>query len=122
MPLVREGSRIVTVMAEPQNIHTIDVLKFLTGMDISPRLGFRSEIMAAIESCYGGPSADSKVESLPFIDQVDASDLQIFTAGTSDKNKAAVEEFEAEMRNERTPAVRLVSAIVFAAAIKRASD
>ena len=48
--------------------------------------------------------------------------MQFFTAGSSEKSKAAIEEFEAELRNERTPAVRLVSAILYAAATKRASD
>src|ERR1035441_2764875 len=44
LPMIREGSRITTAMAEPQNLHTIDDLRFLTGMDISPLLGFRSDI------------------------------------------------------------------------------
>jgi type II secretory ATPase GspE/PulE/Tfp pilus assembly ATPase PilB-like protein len=48
--------------------------------------------------------------------------MQFFTAGSSEKSKAAIEEFEAELRNERTPAVRLVSAILYAASAKRASD
>ena len=48
--------------------------------------------------------------------------MQFFTAGSSEKSKAAIEEFEAELRNERTPAVRLVSAVLYAAATKRASD
>jgi type IV pilus assembly protein PilB len=48
--------------------------------------------------------------------------MQFFTAGSSEKSKAAIEEFEAELRHERTPAVRLVSAILYAAATKRASD
>jgi type IV pilus assembly protein PilB len=42
------------------------------------------------------------------------------TDGTD--GKAVIEEFEAELRNERTPAVRLVSAILYAASAKRASD
>ncbi|MGH8457333.1 MAG: ATPase, T2SS/T4P/T4SS family, partial [Stenotrophobium sp.] len=58
----------------------------------------------------------------PFIDQVDVSDMQFFTASSSERNKAAMEEFEAELRNEKTPAVRLVSAILASAAAKKASD
>ncbi len=124
LPLIREGNRIITVMAEPQNLATVDNLRFLTGMDISPRLGFRSDIIAAIEKCYALQAADIKAEhdKLPFIEQVDISSMQFFTAGSSEKSKAAIEEFEAELRNERTPAVRLVSSILFAASAKRASD
>lgn len=124
LPLIREGGRIITVMAEPQNLHTVDDLRFMTGMDISPRLGFRSDILAAIEKCYAQQVEDAQAEhdKLPFIEQVDVSAMQFFTAGSSDKSKAAIEEFEAELRNERTPAVRLVSSILFAAASKGASD
>lgn len=124
LPMIREGSRIITAMAEPQNLQTIDDLRFLTGMDISPRLSFRSDILAAIEKCYAQQAQETKTEQdkLPFIEQVDVSEMKFFTAGSSEKSKAAIEEFEAELRNERTPAVRLVSAILYAAASKRASD
>ncbi len=121
---MREGRRLVMVMAEPQNLHVLDELRFITGMDISPRLGFRTEITAAIERCYAEKSAEeaAATEKLPFIEQVDVTDMQFFTASSSERAKAALEEFEAELRKERTPAVRLVSAIIAAAAAKKASD
>lgn len=121
LPIVREGKRLVTVMAEPQNLLTLDELRFMTGLEISPRLGFRGEIQAAIEKCYSEAEA-IQARSLPFVEQLDASDLQFFTASASERNKAAMEEFEADLRNESTPAVRLVSAILYAAALKKASD
>src|SRR4051812_10219429 len=118
LPLVREGKKIVLAMAEPQNLRAIDELRFLTGMDISPRLGFPSEIAEAISTCYGDAEsmAEKDLEKLPFIDQVDISDIQFFTANSSERSKAAMEEFEAELRNEKTPAVRLVSSILASAA------
>ena len=124
LPLVKEGKRIVAVMAEPQNLHQLDELRFMTGMDIIPRLGFKAEIQEAIKKCYGEHEADKAAASppLPFIDQVDVSDMQFFTSGASERSKAAMEEFEAELRNEKTPAVRLVSAILASAAAKKASD
>ncbi|MCU1285100.1 MAG: hypothetical protein JWO13_1450 [Acidobacteriales bacterium] len=124
LPLVREGKKIVLAMAEPQNLRAIDELRFLTGMDISPRLGFPSEIAEAISKCYGDveSQAEKDLEKLPFIDQVDISDIQFFTANSSERSKAAMEEFEAELRNEKTPAVRLVSSILASAAKKKASD
>ena len=125
LPLIREGKRIVAVMAEPQNLHVLDELRFLTGMDISPRLGFKSEITEAVEKCYAdedGAPVTTTAEQMPFIEQVDVSDMQFFTASSSERNKAAMSEFEAELRNEKTPAVRLVSAILYAAATKKASD
>ena len=123
LPLVREGKRIVAVMAEPQNLHVLDELRFMTGMDIVPRLGFRTEIEEAIKTCYAEQSgATEAVQALPFIDQIDTSEMQFFTASASDRNKAAMAEFEAELRNEKTPAVRLVSAILASASAKKASD
>ncbi len=124
LPLMREGRRLVMVMAEPQNLHMLDELRFITGMDIAPRLGFRSEITAALERCYAEKVAEESAaaEKLPFIEQVDVTDMQFFTASSSERAKAAMEEFEAELRKERTPAVRLVSAIIAASAAKKASD
>ena len=124
LPLAREGKRIVAVMAEPQNLHQLDELRFMTGMDVVPRLGFKTEIEEAIRKCYGELAEETEAANakLPFIDQVDVSDMQFFTASSSDRNKAAMEEFEAELRNEKTPAVRLVSAILASAAAKKASD
>jgi type IV pilus assembly protein PilB len=124
LPLAREGKRIVAVMAEPQNLHQLDELRFMTGMDITSRLGFKTEIEEAIKKCYDEDAAEveSSTPQLPFIDQVDVSDMQFFTSGSSDRSKAAMEEFAAELRNEKTPAVRLVSAILASAAAKKASD
>ncbi|MCL5288093.1 MAG: Flp pilus assembly complex ATPase component TadA, partial [Acidobacteria bacterium] len=104
--------------------HALDELRFISGMEISPRLGFRTEIMEAIEKCYAElePTEEAVEAKLPFIEQVDVSDMQFHTASASERNKAAMEEFEAELRNEKTPAVRLVSAILSAAATKKASD
>ncbi|HUQ49369.1 MAG TPA: hypothetical protein VM056_01540, partial [Terriglobales bacterium] len=75
MPLVREGKRIVTVMAEPQNLRALDELRFLTGMEIAPRLGFPSEINEAIARCYGDAEEAEEAEKakIPFIEQVDVS-------------------------------------------------
>jgi type II secretory ATPase GspE/PulE/Tfp pilus assembly ATPase PilB-like protein len=124
LPLAQEGKRIVAVMAEPQNLHQLDELRFMTGMDIVPRLGFKTEIEEAIKKCYDEDAAEvlAATPQLPFIDQVDVSDMHFFTSGASARSKAAMEEFEAELRNEKTPAVRLVSAILASAAAKKASD
>ena len=124
LPLIREGKRLISVMAEPQNLETLDELGFMTGMEISPRLGFRGEISAAIEKCYAQfrNAAGSASQKLPFIEQFDVSQMQFFTPSSSEKAKQAIAEFEAELRNEQTPAVRLASSIIYAASRKRASD
>src|SRR5258706_5443936 len=115
LPLVREGRRLVCVMAEPQNLRTLDELRFVCGMEVSPRLGFAAEIAEAIEKCYKGNESvteDDSKDDLAFVEQVDIGEMQFVSASSGEKNKQAVEEFEAELRNEKTPAVRLLSAIL----------
>ena len=52
LPVRMEQSRLIVVMAEPQNVATIDELRFTRGKDISPRFGFRAEILSAIVRNY----------------------------------------------------------------------
>lgn len=124
LPLARERHKLVTVMAEPQDLRTIDELRFLTGMEISPRLGFHAEIRAAIEHYYTNlaPSAEAAERELPFVKQVEVSDMEFLSASSSARNSAAIKEYQAELNKQRTPAVRLVSAIIAAAVSKQASD
>lgn len=127
LPVVVEGRRLVCVMAEPQNLRTLDELRFVCGMEVAPRLGFASEIAEAIEKCYKGNEAvegtgSNENENLGFVEQVEIGEMQFVSASAGEKNKQAVEEFEAELRNEKTPAVRMLSAILSAAATKKASD
>ncbi len=128
LPLGREANKLIVVMAEPQNLSVLDELRFMSGMEISPRFGFRTEINQAIEKCYAEADAAEQVSAqqergkLPFIEQVDVADMQFFSTSSNERAQEAVEEFEAELRNERTPAVRLLSAILSAAATKKASD
>jgi len=125
LPIAQEGRRLVCVMAEPQNLRTQDELRFVCGMEIAPRLGFASEILEAAEKFYKQREAvigggESKQKS--FVDQVDVSEMQFATASSGEKNKQAMEEFEAELRKEKTPAVRLLSAVLASAVSKGASD
>ena len=60
-------------MAEPQNLKALDELRFITGVDVVPRLGFRSEIEEAIKRCYAELEPAEAVANspmIPFIDQV----------------------------------------------------
>ncbi len=131
LPLAMEGRRLAVVMAEPQDLRLLDELRFLTGVEILPRLGIRSEIHAAIQKCYDqaekGASDGVEVTTnsktrVSFIEQVDTSDMQFYSVNNTERSKQAMEEFAAELRNEKTPAVKLASAILAAAVAKKASD
>ncbi len=126
LPLAREGPRLVVVMAEPQNLHTIDELRFTTGLDISLRLGFRSEINAAIEKHYSEEEAaeNAKVTTQELVigAEGDVPEMEFFSTSSRQSNQEAIQELHAELGRRRTPAVRLVSAMIAAANNKQASD
>jgi len=119
LPLDRGGGKLVVVMAEPQDLYALKELAFVSGLNIAPRLGFQSEIRAAIQKYYEGsdqaPTVTEEEES-------SASSMEFFTTSSTQRNLDAIREFHAEMRKQPTPAVRLFSSIIAAAAAKKASD
>jgi len=66
LPLEVNGTKLIVALAEPQNLQLIDELRFKSGMIIEPRMGFRTELEAAIEKFYGpsepvlGPTDDRR--------------------------------------------------------------
>jgi type IV pilus assembly protein PilB len=122
LPIVCQGTKLVTVMAEPQNLHIIDELRFMSGMDIVPRFAFRAEIEAAVEKFYGAAEqaeaavadAISPTNQDPGMEFISSSSLQ--------RNIDAMQEMQAELLQKSTPAVRLVASTINSAAEKQASD
>ena len=126
-PIRKEGTKLVVAMAEPQNIGLSDELKFTTGSNISPRLGFRAEIFAAIEKFYGGKiSAAEGASSEPAAansDQPeDGPQIEFVSSSARQANKDAIQEAQAELVRRHTPAVKLASEVIMAASVKHASD
>src|SRR6202166_1122050 len=52
LPLRTEHKRLIVAMAAPQNLASLDELRFTTGFEISPRLSFRIELQQAINKHY----------------------------------------------------------------------
>jgi type IV pilus assembly protein PilB len=113
-------------MAEPQNVATIDELRFTSGVKISPRLGFRDEIMAAIERAYDRSSIAASASASPGIlemgEDMVLPDIEFVSTSARQANQDAIQEIQAELKQRRTPAVRLASEIIFGAMQKHASD
>lgn len=121
MPVNFEGNRLVVSMAEPQNLHAIDELRFLSGTDILPRIGFRSEIKEAIRKWYHLESAENGDEKLPPIDgSLEA--MEFVSTSSLQRNIDAMKEMQAELMHKSTPAMRLVSQTIASAVAKQASD
>ncbi|MGB6429684.1 MAG: ATPase, T2SS/T4P/T4SS family, partial [Candidatus Acidiferrales bacterium] len=130
LPVRRDGSRLVVIMAEPQNLGAIDELRFTSGLSVSPRLGFRTEIFAAIDRHYGNVPAAAAAPKTPrereaardAADQAVLPDMEFVSTSARQANQEAISEVQAELKSKRTPAVRLVSQIILGAMQKRASD
>jgi type IV pilus assembly protein PilB len=125
LPISLEGKKLIVVMAEPQNLHSIDELRFRTGKVISPRMGFREEIVRSIDRHYHNPDKTSKnepeEETLP-LGHVDIGHVEFIGASSRESSQDALLQIQAELRSKPTPAVRLVSAAIAAAVEKDASD
>ena len=125
LPLAIEDNKVIAVMAEPQNLLTIDELSFVVGKGISPRLGFRGEILAAIDLYYGGsanPTDAAEPERAAVVQQPEVQEVEFLTAGTRQNNQEAVREIQEELKRQPSPAVRMVSETIAEAVAKDASD
>jgi type IV pilus assembly protein PilB len=125
LPIALDGNKIVVVMAEPQNLLAIDELRFRTGKVVSPRLGFRREIVTSIErhyhstveTCKGAPEQENVT-----LDHIEIGHVEFISGSTRQSSQEALLEIQAELHSKPTPAVRLVSAAIAAAVEKDASD
>src|SRR5258708_27744854 len=126
LPIRMENSTLVVAMAEPQNLAVIDELRFTSGKTISPRLSFRTEILAAIARNYeqtqspdGKEVPNSSAEEA--IDEI-LHEMEFISTSTRQSNREAIEAVQIELHQKKTPAVRLVSEIIQTAMTKQASD
>jgi type IV pilus assembly protein PilB len=122
LPILCQGTKLVTVMAEPQNLHAIDELRFMSGMDIIPRLGFRPEIESAVEKWYGQVEEAEAAIADAIAPANEDPGMEFISSSSLQRNIEAMQEMQAELLNKSTPAVRLVASTIAAAAGKQASD
>lgn len=122
LPVRTEQRRLVVAMAAPQNLAMLDELRFKTGMEISPRLSFRSELQQAIRRHYaaGGERESSAKGNVS--DNMQFQEVEFFSTSSRQANQEANQEVQADLRQKKTPAVRLVSEAIQVAMAKRASD
>lgn len=125
LPIRMDQSQMVVAMAEPQNIATIDEVRFSSGKDLSPRFGFRAEIQSAIERVYGQveTAAPARQGALAEEDSSNSgAAMEFISTSSRQANREAIQEIQAELNKRKTPAVRLVSEIIQKAIAKHASD
>ena len=122
LPMRRDLSRLVVVMSDPRNAAVRKELAAMTGMTISPRLAFFAELREAIARHYSQLAAEPPSETVSVISEDSANEMEFVSTSTRQANKEAIAEAQAELRNQKTPAVRLVSEIIRSAMEKHASD
>jgi type IV pilus assembly protein PilB len=125
LPIRTEQNRLIAAMAAPQNLTALDELRFTTGFEISPRLSFRIELQEAIKSAYGveaGSTTSNPEEPVRSSRKTPSEDVEFFSTSSRQANQEAIQEVQADLRQKKTPAVRLVSEVIQVATAKRASD
>ncbi len=123
LPIEAQGTRkLVAAMAEPQNLQTIDELRFSTGMEIVPRLSFRDEIQAAIEKFYAAGQKSEPVAMPVIVSAGVDTGVEFVSSDSLRRNVEIVQEMNADLLRESTPGVRLLASLITTAAQKGASD
>jgi type IV pilus assembly protein PilB len=120
LPIRTEQRHLVVAMAAPQNLALLDELRFKIGREISPRLSFRSELQQAIKRHYG-PGGERSAEA-EGSKKIEFEEVEFFSTSSRQANQEAIQEVQADLRQKKTPAVRLVSEAIQVAMAKRASD
>jgi type IV pilus assembly protein PilB len=124
LPIAIQESSLLVVMAEPQNLHLLDELRFKTGRKIIPRLGFRGEIALAIDRHYGIEVPEPAGPLAPLASSLEDQGMEFISFSDQQRNIDAMREMEAELlqKSKATPAVQIVASMIRAASTKKASD
>jgi len=92
IPIRRNDDQLVVAMSDPLDIHAIDDLRLLTGMDIAPMLASQSDIRRLGEQSYMTRMMQDVQEAERAIDDEDSLDV-------ADLQKMAKEELVIQMVN-----------------------
>jgi type IV pilus assembly protein PilB len=120
IPLESDGKTLLVVMAEPQNLHLLDELRFNTGLKIESKFGFQNEVIAALDRLYGTSGAHPAAIHV----SDDTTGMEFISSSSQERNVEAMREMQIELqqKSKTTPAVHLVAAMIKAAIAKKASD
>lgn len=123
LPLRLENQRLIVAIAAPQNLQALDELRFKTGWEISARLSFRSELQQAIDRHYAAEGGHSQADrTIHSTEQIQFEEVEFISTSSRQATQEAIQEAQADLRQKKTPAVRLVSEAIQVAMAKRASD
>ncbi|MCC5829706.1 MAG: Flp pilus assembly complex ATPase component TadA [Phycisphaeraceae bacterium] len=117
LPISREGNRLKVVVHDPNDLSTLDTLRFRLNCEIETALGARSQIRERIDSWTG--ETDDALRQLTQTLSIDEDELQVVdheAAAGDESAKGAVED------SGQAPIIRLVNKLIMDAVRGRASD
>ena len=113
IPVAVSGRHLQVAFVDPSNLTSVQAIEFFTGSIIQPLVGFRSQVLEAIETYF------SREEALDLIDRAgDLSDIQILPS----YEDLDLDEAAAVKTSKIPPIVKLVNMIMAEALRQHASD
>jgi type IV pilus assembly protein PilB len=131
IPVERDGRKLVLAMADPQNLFSIDDLRFSLGMEIEPHICASSMIQRALHKYYGATDAivpvedveradEKESEMLASEDELVVGDEAFFSLIEEEEEQEDEEDLSIELSD--SPVVKLVNSVIADAVKRGASD
>jgi len=133
VPVEREGRKLVVAMTDPQNLFTIDDLRFSLGMEIEPHICASSMVQRALTRFYGASDAivpvdeadlkhkkEEKQEISQEEDELLLGDDAFFSLIEEDEQDELDEDLAHDLSD--SPVVKLVNSVIADAVKRGASD
>ena len=133
IPVEKEGRKLVLAMADPQNLFTIDDLRFSLGVEIEPHICASSMIQRALHKFYGGTDAivpvedaekelekEQAIQSSTEEDELIVGDDAFFSLIEEDEEEDEDEDLSLDLSD--SPVVKLVNSVIADAVKRGASD
>ncbi len=133
IPVEKEGRKLVLAMADPQNLFTIDDLRFSLGVEIEPHICASSMIQRALHKFYGGSDAivpvedaerelekEHELQTSADDDELIVGDDAFFSLIETDEEEDEDEDLSLDLSD--SPVVKLVNSVIADAVKRGASD
>ena len=114
VPISRAGSSLIVAMSDPTNLHALDDIKFLTGLNVEPVVASENSISQTIEKLF---ATNSSINVEDLLSDIAMEDVEYAVQDEKESNV-----LELEKASEDAPVVRLVNAVLLDAIKLRASD
>src|SRR5581483_10324567 len=120
IPIKREGNVLFIAMSDPNDVVTLDELKFRTGLRITPLLASESQIREGIDRHYGNTKdieLKKVFQDMPDPQEEEQDNLQIVGEDQQEMDAEALKN-----QSEEAPIIRLVNFILVDSLRSGASD